>query len=43
MTTIRLEKTDNPQGLVGLVEKLPSSFDEPERYEIEFTGGYLYS
>lgn len=43
MKTIQLKGTDNPEGLVGLVESLPSTFEGQEEYRIRFPQGYLYS
>lgn len=43
MKNIQLNDTENPRGLVNLVESLPSSFDGPDEYRIRFSAGYLYS
>ena len=43
MKKIRLHETDNPTGLVALVQNLPSSFDGPSEYQIHFDRVYLYS
>lgn len=43
MKSIQLSDTENPRGLVSLVERLPSSFKEPQDYQIRFSDGYLYS
>ena len=43
MKTIPLSGTDNPRGLVGFVEQLPSTFEAPQEYEIVFPAQYLYS
>jgi hypothetical protein len=43
MKDIDFKGTDNPDGLVDLVENLPSSFEEGEHYQIRFPEGYLYS
>ena len=43
MEKIRLRETNNPTGLVALVQDLPSSFKGPDEYQIHFDRVYLYS
>jgi STAS-like domain of unknown function (DUF4325)/Histidine kinase-, DNA gyrase B-, and HSP90-like ATPase len=42
MKTLTFHGTDNPDGLLSLVNSLPSDFDD-DRYEIEFPSSFLYS
>lgn len=43
MEKIRLRQTDNPTGLVALVQDLPATFEGPDEYQIHFDREYLYS
>jgi len=43
MKTIEFSGSDNPAGLVDLVENLPDEFEPGQDYRLLFPAGYLYS
>jgi len=43
MKTISFSGTDNPEGLLGLVNQLPTEFGDDTQYQVVFPSGYLYS